>query len=122
MDEGDAFSFCADARYIVDESNSGLAALLESPVEIIDRKADMVNSGAAPRDEFSDRRVLAICLEQLDQRFARSDRRDARAVRIIDLGFLKAKDFGEKRNARRDRLHGDSDVRDSGPLGGFLVH
>ena len=61
-------------------------------------------------------------LEELDQRFSRGHRGNVSSVGIFYLSLLKPEDIGKERHACRNRLHGDSDVGDSGALEGFLLH
>lgn len=122
MKERDSFSLCTKARRFVDQPDARLTTFLESCVEIVHRKADMMNAGAPTGDEFPDRRVVTCRLEKLDQRLSGDHGRDACPIRIIDLRLLEAEYVGEERNACRDGLHGDSDVSDAGALGGFKLH
>lgn len=55
MQERDVLAFGAKSRPIVDEPNAGGAATLEGVVEVIDDKAQVVNSRAPFGDELADR-------------------------------------------------------------------
>lgn len=122
MKKGDPFPFGADPRNVIDDANARLTAFLERSVEVVDCKADVVDSRAAPGDEFSYRRIALSGLEKLHQRVASDDGSDAGPVRIGDLCFLQSQHSGKKAKTRRNRFHGDSDVSDTGALGGLLLH
>ncbi len=67
MKEGDSLSFGANTGVFINQPDAMLPALLEGTVQIVHRKADMVNSGTPFGDELSNRRVAAHWLEQLDK-------------------------------------------------------
>ena len=122
MEESDSFSFGAKSWRFVDQPDTGRAAFLECPVEIVHGEANVVNSGPASRDEFCDWSVVAVRLEQLNQRVAGFNSGYSRPVGVADFSALHAEDIGKEGQTRRNRLHGDSDVSDAGALGGFLLH
>ena len=68
MQEGDAFSFRADARCLVDELNAGLRASGEGAVQIVDRKTDVMDAGTALGEELPDRGSGLIGGEEFDER------------------------------------------------------
>jgi len=63
VEECDPFSLRSDARLIVNELNAGLATAIERRVEVVDRKADMVDSGTPFPHEPRDRRIWVVCLK-----------------------------------------------------------
>ena len=63
MQERNPLSLCSNARLFVDELNAGCAAALECGVEVIDGKADVVDSRTALRHEARDRRGWIIRLQ-----------------------------------------------------------
>lgn len=114
MQEGDPLALGADPRFVVDELQSGFSTPLERRVEIVDRKADMVNAGTALRDEARDRRIRVIRLQQLDQGLAGSETHDPRAIGVVERNLGQFQHFAEKRHARCEGLHSDSNVRYAG--------
>ncbi len=54
MDERDSFPFCAYPRFLIDQLYPGDAAFFEHAIEIVHRKADMMDSGTSPLDESAD--------------------------------------------------------------------
>ncbi len=122
MNKGDAFSFCPETRHLIDQPQPSSTAFLQSRIQVINRKADVMDSGAPLRDEFPDRRVVAIRLEKLNQRIACDHRGYVRPVGISNLRLLEPEDIGEQRHARRERLYRDSNMSDASTLGDFFLH
>lgn len=118
MEEGDPFTLGADARFVVDELQSGLAAPLERRVEIVDRKADVVNSGSPFRDEASDRGIRIVRLQELHQGLAGRETDDPRAIGVVERNLGQFQYFAEKRHGRCEGLHSDSNVRYAGAARG----
>lgn len=118
MQEGDSLALGADARLFIDELQPGLAAPLERRVEIVDGKANVVNSGTALRDEARDRRIRVIRLEELHQGLAGRETRDARAIGVVERNLGQFQHFAEKRHAGCESLHSDSNVRYAGAARG----
>ena len=54
MKEGDALSFCADSRGVVDQSNASCATACKSGIDVVDSKTDVVDSRTAFLNEFRD--------------------------------------------------------------------
>lgn len=54
MQKRDPLSLCSDPRLLVDELYTGSAAALEHRVQVVDRKADVMDPGPSLRHEASD--------------------------------------------------------------------
>ncbi len=122
MNEGDGLSLGANSRSFVDQPNAGGPAPIEGRGEIIDCKADVVDPGASAGDEFSDRSVVSLRLEQLDQRPACLESLDTRSVRIGDFHLIHPKYVAEERELCLNRWQRNANMRDSCSLWGFLLH
>src|SRR2546423_14813452 len=118
MEKGDALSFGAEARGLVDEPDGGSAAALEGGVEVVDDEADVMNAGAAFCDELCDGRVCRGGLEQLDERLAGGETGDTGSVGIIEGHLRHTEDVAIKGNQRVESLHGDADMGDAGAARG----
>jgi hypothetical protein len=110
MQKGYPFSLRANSRNLIDQLDSELAAPPEHRVEIVYREADVMNSGAAPREKFPDRSIGPGGLEQLDKTFSSIDCRDAGTIGIGNLRFLHAEHVAKKRQLIRNRLQRDANV------------
>jgi hypothetical protein len=84
VEEGDAFSLRANPRLLVDELDSGTPATFQRVVEVVDRKADVMDARAALRHESPDGRIGLVRLEKLYQRLAGTEARDVRPVGIVE--------------------------------------
>lgn len=98
MQKGDSLSFRADARNFVDQADSGATAALQRVVKVIDGKANVVNTRAAPGHEPRDWRLRIIRLEQLHQRLPGSESHYFRPVGVVQLDFLQPEHIPEKGN------------------------
>ena len=87
MQERDPLALGADPRFLVDELKTRLPTALEGRVEVVDRKANVVDSGAAAVDEATDRRILVLGLEELDNRLAGGEPDDARTIGVVQRNF-----------------------------------
>ena len=63
MEKRDTFPFGATARRLVDETDAGSSAASKSVVEVMYRKTDVMNPGAALGDELANRRVRGVGFE-----------------------------------------------------------
>ena len=93
MEKGNPLSLGSTAGNLVDEPHAGRSAPRERCVEVADCKADVMNSRPALRDELPDRSVGLRRFEQLDERLARRERLDSRAVGIGDGNRLHAQNL-----------------------------
>lgn len=82
MKESDPTTLSPDARLLIDKPNPGRAAASQYTIEIGNRKADVMNPGPSPSDEFSNRRRCIRRLEELHQRLASLKRLDASTIRV----------------------------------------
>lgn len=112
MEERDTFPFGSDARRLVDETEAGSAAAVQHALEVIHGEADVVNPGAALRDEPADGRLGRIRLEQFDEGFAGREARDACAVGVCERDGREAEDVAAEGKEVVDRPDRESDVRD----------
>jgi hypothetical protein len=65
--EGNPFTFRSETRPFVDETDSSGSATFERGVEIVYRKADMMDAWAAFGDELRHWRLWGLGFEELDQ-------------------------------------------------------
>lgn len=110
MQEGDSFSLGSDARFLVDELNASSAAPVECRLEVVDGKADVMDSGSALRHESRDRGGGIVGLQQLDEGLSRTEPNDARAVGIIELHLPQPQDIAEKGKGVAEGRQGDPNV------------
>ena len=122
MKKGNPFAFGSNARTFIDKLYACSPAAIQHFIEIVDRKADVMNTGAAAREKLADWSVIPLRLEQLHQAFSRGNGRDARAVRIGKLDWRHSEYVAEKRQLTIDRRESNPDVSDSGPFKGFILH
>jgi hypothetical protein len=87
-----SLSLCAKARLLVDEPNSGKAALAERVFQVIYREADVVNARPTPFEELSDGGVGLVSFEEFHQGFAGVEAADSRAVAVGELGLGHSED------------------------------
>src|SRR3954466_5226564 len=118
MEEGDPLSFGADSRLLIDELKPCLSAALERRVEVIDRKANVMNSRPPLCQVAADGRAFVLGLEELDERFSGAESRDPRAIRVIEIDRRKPQHLAKEWNAGRERLNSDADVRNAGAAWG----
>ena len=110
MQKHDPLSFGTDSRLLVDELYASRPAPLDHRVEVINGKADVMDSRSPFRNETRDRRRRVVGLQQLYQRLAGAEARYVRAVGVIERNFGQPQHIPEERKARGNRLHGDPDV------------
>ncbi len=113
MNECNALSLCAGARHFVDETYAGRSAAIECRIEIRYHETHMMQPRTASGDEFSDRGVGSDWLEQLDQRVAGCQSRDARAVGVVEGYDRKPEDIAEEGERVTEGTNGDPDMRDA---------
>lgn len=91
MQERNSLSFRAQPWFLVDQSNTGLAAAFKHVVQVVDGKANVMYAGPALGDEFSNRRIVCICLKEFHERFATGHPCDACTIGIVEwyLGHLQ---------------------------------
>ena len=106
MQEGDALAFRAEAGRLVDEADAGTAAALEGGIDVVHREADVVDAGAALLDELRDRRVGSLGFEQLDERIAGGESRDAGTVGIVERHLGHAEYVAVEGQDLVERAHG----------------
>ena len=117
MEESDAFALGAESGLLVDQSQPCTTTAFQCSVQIVDGEADMVNAAATLGDEFADRRIGGLRLEELDQRFTGAVPRDAGTVGIVEGLFGQAEQVAVERNDTIELCDGDSDVRYAGAFG-----
>ncbi len=110
MQKHDPLSFGAYSRLLVDELDASRPAPLDHRVQVVDRKADVMDSRSPPRYEARDRRRRVVGLQQLHERLAGAEAHYARAIGVIERNFGQPQYIPEKRKARGDSRHGDSNV------------
>jgi hypothetical protein len=110
VQECNPLSLRADARLFVYELDAGRPAALERRVQIVDRKADVMDSRTALRHEASDRRRGIVRLKKLNKRLARAEPHYLRAVGIVEAHLFQAQYVAKKRETVGDCLNRDPDV------------
>lgn len=110
MQEGDSFSLCSDARCLVDELNAGGAAAVQRRVQVVHRKANVMNPRSALRHEARDRRRGVVGLQQLDEGLTRAEPYDARSIGIVESHLSKTQNIAEKGEAVSEGLQSDPNV------------
>ena len=110
MQEGDPFAFGADARRLIDESETGRSALIQCAVEVVHGEAHMMDPGAAPGHELPDRRVLGFCFEEFDQRFSGCEPRDLGAVGVIEWDLGQPQNITVERKQLVKGTYSDADM------------
>src|SRR5512146_543544 len=123
MQERNALTLGSDPGRLVDQPQPMLPATGEGGVEIVDRKADVVDARAALGDEPGDWRIGGFRLEQLDERLAGREAYDARTVGIGQRDLGQPKHVAIERQTLGQRAHGNSDVgnrRACGPVGSLF--
>lgn len=122
MEEGDAFSFCPHSRSFVDEPDSGGSTARQRAVQVVYRKANVVNAGAALLQVATDRRLRMLGLQQLHERLPGREPRDSRSVGIVERRLGKAKDVPIKGENLSQVAHRDSNVGDTGAATRRFLH
>ena len=117
VEERDALALRTGAGRLVDEPDAGGAAARQGGVQILDGEADVMDAGAALREEPGDGRVRGLGLEQLDERVAGLESGNAGTIRIIEPHLGHAEDIPVERQERVEGMHRDSNVRDAGASG-----
>jgi hypothetical protein len=106
----DPLSLGPDARLLINELNASGSASLDRCVEIVDRKADVMDTGAAFRQEARDRRGRIISLQQLHERLSGTETNYARPVSVIERDFAQPQYVPEKWKTLGEGLDRDSNV------------
>lgn len=87
MKKGNSLSFRAQSWDLIDEPHTGLTAAFQHADQVVHGKADMMDSRAAFRDVFPNRRVIRVPLEKFNQRFATGDSGNAGTIGVVQ-GYL----------------------------------
>ena len=111
MQKSDSFSLCADARSLVDELDARGPAASQHVVEVVDSKADVMDSWSALRHEARDRRVRIVGLQQLHQRLPRAESGYVRAIRIVERNLGQSQHIAKERKGPVKGLDCDPNVR-----------
>ncbi|MEA2764368.1 MAG: hypothetical protein QOK07_772 [Gemmatimonadaceae bacterium] len=114
MQKCNPFSLGAYARCFVDELNAGSAAALERRVQIVDRKADVMDSRTALGHEARDWRGGIIGFQQLNKRVSRAESRYPGAVGTVEADLSQSQYVPKERETLGDCLDRDPDVRNAG--------
>lgn len=93
VQKGNALSLSPDARLLIHQSQPGVAALLEHPIQVVYREADMVDSGAALFEEPADRGVRRVRLEKLNQRVPGYEPADPGAIAVGQVSLGHSEDI-----------------------------
>lgn len=118
MNEGDSLALGARARDFVNQPCPRIPAAFQSRVQIVHRKADVMNRRATPGDKSADWRVRLCRLQQLDNRSPRIQSRYPRAVGVLQIDGRQPQDFPVERQNLGDGAHGNPDVSNSRALRG----
>ena len=118
MNESDSLAFGAHTRGFVNQPCPRIPAALQSRVQIVHRKADVMNRRATAGDESADWRVRLCRLQQLDNRSSRIQSRYPRAVGVPQIDGREPQDFPVERENLGDGAHGNPDMGNSRALWG----
>lgn len=118
MQERNSFSLRADPRPFIDELNAGRATPIERRVEVIDRKADVMDARTTLRHEARDRRPGIVRLQQLNKGLARAKAHYPRAIGIGQADLIQTQHIAKKGKALGDRLDRDPNVGNAGATRG----
>ena len=110
MQKYDPLSLGPDTRLLVDELNARSSTSLDRCVEVIDREADVMDTGAALLQKARDRRGGIVSLQQLHERFSGAQANYARAVSVIERDFTQPQYIPEKWKTLGEGLDRDSNV------------
>ena len=110
MQKYDPLSLRPDARLLIDELNAGGSASLDRRFEVVDRKADVMDTRPALRQKARDRRGGIISLQQLHERLSGAQANYARAVSVIERDFPQPQYVPEKWKTLSEGLDRDSNV------------
>ena len=110
MQECDSFSLRSNPRFLVDKLNSRGAAAVESRVEIVHRKANVMNPRSALRHEARDRRRGIVGLQQLDEGLPGVEPHDARSIGIIEFHLSQTENITKKGKGVAEGLKSDPNV------------
>ena len=110
MQKGDSLSLGPDPRLFVDELHARRPAAIQHRVEIIDRKANVMNTRSALRHEARDRGAWIAGLQQLDQRIPGLEAGYAGPIRVIECFLGQTQYIPEEWNAACEGLYGDPNV------------
>ena len=122
MQERDTFPLGAEPGRFIDQPNAGLATTLERTVEIVDRKADVMDARAAFGDELADGCVRMLGLEQLDEGVTGRKAGDVRTIGVVERHDGEAEQIAVEWKNVVERAHGDSDVGNARGTAGNVGH
>src|SRR5690242_7953778 len=114
MEEGDTLALRADPRGLVDEADARGAATGEGAVEVVHLEADVMDAGPAPGDELADGAVRRLAFEELDERLAGGQPRDAGAIGVVQRHFGHAEDVAVEGQDLVEGADGDAHVGNTG--------
>src|SRR6266480_433213 len=103
MKKSDSFSLCAHSRRLVNQPHAFFPTTLQRRIEIVDLKADVMDPGPSPRDEFRNWRILALRFQKLHESAACIDSGDSRAVGFVETFLFQPEDFPVERKRPGDR-------------------
>ena len=110
MQERNSFSLRADPRPFIDELNAGRATPIERRVEVIDRKADVMDARTTLRHEARDRRGGIVRLQELYQRLARVEPHYPGAIGIVEAHLPQTQYIAKEGKTFGDGPYRDPDV------------
>jgi len=114
----DSLSLRSDSRLLVDELHAGRPAALQRCVEIVDGKADVMDSRSALSHKPRYGRAGIVGLQQLHQGLPRGEPDYARPIRIIESRLGQTQDVPEERNTPCEGLNCDPNMGYSGATWG----
>lgn len=114
MEKGDSLSLRTHAWCSIDQTDSFLPAAGEGVVQILNGKADVMDTRTAALEKLRDRRVWGIGgerLEELDELRPRREAGNAGTVGIVERMLVETEKITIEGKQLVDRAHGDSNVR-----------
>src|SRR5690606_3736863 len=121
VQEGNALSFRTHARHFVDQANSPSPATAHGGLQIIHRKADVVDPRPPALHETADRRLRTLGLQQLYQRLARFQPGYASAVGVIQLHLGQSQNVAVEREDLLEVPDRNSHVSDTRTCGWAFI-
>ena len=122
MDEGDSLAFGAETRDLVDEADAGGPAFVECAIEVVDGKADMMDTGAAFGDKLADRGLAGAGLQEFDEGIPGGESGNARSVGVVERDVGKVENIAVEWQDRVELGDSHADVRDAGAAGNGESH
>lgn len=87
---------------------------MEGGVEIVNRKADVMDTRPAFGHELPDGRIIGFGLQEFDKRLTGSDASDTSAVSVVEWDFGELEQVAVEGQDGFEVAHGNAEMRDAG--------